>query len=296
MSAYHQVNDDVFRTLGIPLRAGRVFTERDTASAPPVVIISETLARQHFPNENPIGQFIQSYMGSRRMEDPQSRDKPREVVGVVGDVRQRMRQSVRRGAAMYVPYHQYLEVPGNANLAFRKQLVIRTVGDPMGLAERVRQVVREVDPDQAPFSVRTVEESLWQATGAERFWVQVFGLFASLTLFLAAVGLYGVVAFTVSLRTHEFGVRTALGAQRGDILRLVLREALRMTVIGVAIGIVGSWWLARLIENQLYGVTPTDPLTLATVTVVLLAVAMLASYIPARRAARADPLVALRSE
>ena len=198
--------------------------------------------------------------------------------------------------AMYVPYRQYLEAPGNTNLAFRKQVVNRTVGDPMGLAERVRQVVWEVDPNQAPYLVRTVEESLWIATGAERFWVQVLGLFASLALFLAAVGLYGVVAFTVSLRTHEFGVRTALGAQRGDILRSVLRDGLRMSVIGVAIGLVGSRWLARLIENQLYDVAPTDPLTLAAVTVVLFAVAMLASYVPARRAARLDPLVALRAE
>ena len=308
---YNEIGGDYFRTMEIPLLKGRVFNERDTQGSLAVAIISETLARKHFPDEDPLGKVLQIDFQARvpggsklTPRDPAAndrriiQDKPREIVGVVGSTTDKYR-NFDRFSVIYVPYSQHPRVYPNphAHTHLLQTLFVRTASDPAGLATAVREAVADLDKNLlSNTEIETHQAGRSSLFDTERFWVRLLGLFAGLAVFLAAVGLYGVISYSVTRRTHEFGLRIALGAHRASLLMLVLRQGLFLSLIGVAIGVAAALGLTRLLATQLYGITPTDPATFAVVSLVLIAVAMLASYIPARRATKVDPMVALRHE
>ncbi len=299
LTRYFEVSDGFFRTLRIPLRSGRYLTERDNESSPWTIVINETLARTYFPNENPIGRHVHLVMlggGSIFAKD----DRPREIIGVVGDTRYfGFNPNVSEKApVMYGSYLQHAwEYPGGTYSSHLwKSVLIRTSSDPMKLAGPLEKIVAEVDKDQALFDIGTVEKKLAVDLGQYGFVIQIFGFLGGVALLLAAVGIYGVVSYSVTQRTHEIGVRMAHGARKGDVLRLVIRQGLKLTLLGIVIGLTGSIVLARLISRILYGVTASDPLTYATVSLILTLVALAACAVPARRATKVDPIVALRYE
>jgi putative ABC transport system permease protein len=293
---YHEASEDYFETMGIGLLRGRVFTQADSETAAGVAVINETLARQYFGDTDALGQVIEVRInqGNPDLAD----DPPREIVGIVSNTRMRLQDEPM--PMIYVPYQQHLwEYAGTGPFYIHagKDFVIRTdTADPMDLARSVRQVVADVDASVAVDNMIPMRQRLSESAANERFWLRVLGLFAGLAVFLATVGIYGVISYAVEQRAHEFGIRAALGAGRWDIIRLVVREGLIVTVVGIVIGIGAAFALTRLIANQLYGVTPMDPLTIATVALLLTAVAMLACVIPSRHAAKVDPLRALRVE
>ena len=300
LAIYAEVSPDFFQTMETPLLRGRSFTEQDRQGSPDVAIISEATARAFFPGEDPIGQVLQASL--QIYTDPRAApDRPRQIVGIVGDTRHLRR---RNGEPLpiipvvYVPYRQHLwEYPGNTGgFHLSTELVIRTASDPMRSVAAIREVVADVDRDVELDQIVTMEERLTDATASERFWVRLLGIFAGLSVFLAAVGIYGVISYSVLRRRHEFGLRKALGADNVNVIRLVLKESLVLSLIGVGIGLAAAFALTRLISSQLYGVTATDPLTFSIVSVGLVAIALLASYVPARRAVRTDPMEALRAE
>jgi len=273
-----QVTPDYFRTTGISLRAGRLFTESDNAGAPRVVIFNETLARKLFAGEDPIGKRVW-------VPGP-GKDTP-TVVGVVGDVRHQGPDKEVR-PEVYVPYAQ--------NPSGIITLVVRTTVDPLGLAGAVRERVLAVDRDQPVYEVMTMEQRLSNSVSARRFNLLLMGAFALLAMSLAAVGVYGVVAYVVTQREHEIGIRMALGARANDVLRMIVGQGMKLIVIGVALGLAGAFALTRVMKSLLFGVSATDPLTFAGVALLLTLIALLACFIPARRAAKVDPIVALRRE
>jgi putative ABC transport system permease protein len=293
---YHEVSEDYFDTLGIGLLRGRAITQTDGENAARVAVVNETLARQYFGDTDPLGQVVEVRINQNNPS--LADDRPREIVGIVSDTRMRLQNEPM--PVIYVPYQQHLWDYGGTGSFYihaQKDFVIRTdTADPMDLANAVRRAVADVDPSVAVDNIVPMRERLSESAANERFWLRLLGLFAGLAVFLATVGIYGVIAYAVEQRAHEFSIRTALGAGRADIIRLVLREGLIVTLIGLAIGVLGAFGLTRLIANQLYGVTPMDPLTIATVALLLTVVAMLACVIPARHAAKADPLAALRVE
>lgn len=293
---YLEVSEDFFETMGIGLVRGRVFTRADGETAAGVVVINETLARQYFDDTDPLGQVVEVRInqGNEELED----DGPREVVGIVSDTRTRLQDDPM--PVMYIPYRQHLwdyAGTGPFNVHARQDVAVRVDGtDPMSLTNAVRRVVADVDPAVAVDNIIPMTERLSQSAANERFWLRLLGVFAGLAVFLATVGIYSVIAYSVEQRAHEFGLRAALGAGRGDIIRLVMREGLIVTVIGIVIGIGGAFGLTRLIASQLYGVTPMDPPTIVAVALVLTGVAMLACVIPGLHAAKVDPLKALHVE
>ena len=223
-------------------------------------------------------------------------DKPRRIVGVVGDVRQVLRRDP--GPEVYVPYRQHLDVyPAGAayNSHKWKSVIVRTSGPTPGLAEALRRTVAGIDPQLAT-PVTAVERHLERLTEPEGFWLWLLGLFAIVAVSLSAVGLYGVIAYSVTQKSHEFGIRMALGAHRASVRMLVLKQGLVLSLVGIVIGGLGAVGLTRFIESQLYGVTPTDLPTFGAVVLLLIGIALLASYIPAHRATKLDPMVALRHE
>jgi predicted permease len=271
-----------FRTLGIPLKRGREFTARDnTPGAPPVMIVNESLARRLWPGypsgANPIGLHVQ-----------EAYDKAVgwiEVVGIVADIRQ-------GGPARDAVPEFYL--PSALHPPQTAYLVVRAAGDPLGLANAIRDQVLAVDPDQPVSDIRTMEAVFEATMGRRRLTMLLLQSFAGVALLLAIIGIYGVIAYSVAQRTQEMGIRRALGAQQSDILRLVLGQGLVLTLTGGALGIGGAFALTRLMQGLLFGVSATDPLTFAGVALLFLVVALAASFIPARRAARIDPMTALR--
>jgi putative ABC transport system permease protein len=293
---YYEASAEYFDTMGIGLTRGRAFTEADGEKAAGVAVINETLARQYFGDADPLGQIIEARVnrGNPELAD----DRPREIVAVVADTRIRARDDPT--PMIYVPYQQHLwdyAGTGEFYVDARKDFAIRTeLADPSGLAKAVRQAVADVDSSVAVDNVVPMRRRLFESAANERFWLRLLGLFGGLAVFLATVGIYSVIAYAVEQRAREFSIRTALGAGRRDIIRLVVREGLIVTVIGLVVGIGAAFALTRLIASQLYGITPTDPLTIAIVVLLLTAVAMAACVIPARHAARADPLKALRVE
>jgi putative ABC transport system permease protein len=293
--AYHEVSPGYFQTMRIPLMSGRAFTESDNETGPGVAIISDTLARQYFGNENPVGQSVQVLMN--RTNPKLEGDRVREIVGVVRDVRMGLKSEF--GPIIYVPYRQNLtDYESNFLLGSHaiQNFVIRTSGNSANLIAGVRRAFAEVDDSVAVIDIMPMQTRLSLQAGSEEFGMRLLGIFAGLGMFLAAIGVYGVIAYAVEQRTHEFGVRTTLGAKESDILRLVLREGLLVILIGLGMGIGGAYGATRLIANQLYGVKPMDPMTIAAVASVLILVAFLACYIPGRRATKLDPLTALRME
>ena len=290
---FHEVSPEFFDTIGIPLRRGRAFAASDHENAAGVVIVNETFARRFFPHSDPVGQFIQADLTLDSKFQP---DRPRQVVGLVGDVRPHMREDAE--PIMYVPYAQHLtDYPSNFHLGIHitKDLVIRSSLSAGALTAIVRRVVAEADRSVAIPPLATMRERLALAAGPQSFWMRLLGIFAFLGAFLAAIGIYGVVAYTVQQRTQEFGIRTAFGAQRADILRLVLREGARVTAAGLALGVAGAFAATRFIQNQLFGVSRMDPLTIAVVALGLLGIALVACFIPAQRSARLNPITALRT-
>jgi putative ABC transport system permease protein len=293
---YHEVSEDYFDAMGIGLVRGRTITQADGENAAAVAVINETLARQYFGNTDPLGQVIEVRINQNN--PALTDDRAREIVGVVGDTRMRLQDDPV--PVVYVPYQQHLTDYGGTGSFYihaQKDFVIRTdTASPTELANAVRRVVADVDPSVAVDNMIPMRERLSESAANERFWLRLLGLFAGLAVFLATIGIYGVISYSVEQRAHEFGIRTALGAGRGDIIRLVLREGLIVTMVGLVVGIAGAFALTRLIANQLYGVTPMDPLTIATVALLLTAVAMLACVIPSRHAAKVNPVRALRVE
>jgi putative ABC transport system permease protein len=263
------------------LLRGREFGEQDRADSPKVAVISETMARRLWPGEDPTGKRIAPGV-------PESPDDWITVIGVVKDVRQ-FELTAEPRLQMYLSYVQpAFFVPGH--------LVVRTNVEPLGLAAVVRRTVWEIDKDQPVSTIRTMEELLSESIARQRFSMLLLGIFATVALLLAAVGIYGVMADSVTQRTHEIGIRLALGARRGDVLRLVVKQGMVLALIGVAIGAAASLALTRLMKSLLYDVSATDPATFLGVSLLLAVVALLACLIPARRATKVDPLVALRYE
>jgi putative ABC transport system permease protein len=271
---------DYFQLMGIRLLRGRTFSEVDEPTGAPVLIVNEQLARHYFGSADPVGKRV--HFGG-----PQSPNPWMTVVGVVGDVlTDRLEQAPR--PMLYRPLTQ----ASSLSMA----MAVRTTGDPRRLTEALTRAVRDADPDQPTHSVRTMEEVQAAATASRRFSIQLLGGFACLALLLAAIGIYGVMAYLVSQRTREIGIRMALGARPGSVVRLVVSYALRLAVAGVVLGIVAAGLLTRLISGMLFDVSPTDPWTFAMITLMLLATALVATLTPARRAARVDPMVALRAD
>ncbi len=275
---YRVATPTYFSTLGIPVQKGRAFTAHDKADAPPVALINETMAREFFPGEDPIG---------RRLLDPDGQNPPTEIVGIVGDVKH-WGLDDKPESFLYLPHAQV----GGRFIT----LVARTDGDPAAMASAVRREVLALDKDQPVFDVKTMEQRIATTSAPRRLPMYLLGVMASVALVLAAVGIYGVVAYSVTQRTHEIGIRMALGAQRRDILSLVVRQGMLMATVGVGVGLVASYFLMKVMSGMLYGVSATDPVTFSGVALLLATVALLACLIPARRATRVDPMVALRYE
>jgi putative ABC transport system permease protein len=267
-----------FRTLGVPILQGRDFTERDNTGAPLTVIINETLARKYYGKENPIGKRLKGG-GTDRTSNPWM-----EIVGVVGDVKYEG-LDIPTAPAYYMPFLQ--------NPIRGMNLVVSASLTPAALTSAVRAEVRNIDPEIPVARVSTMEKLIDESVAQPRFRTFLIGIFSAVAMLLAAIGIYGVVAYSVSQRTHEIGIRMAVGAQRGDVLRMVVRQGMRLTLVGVVLGVIGALALTRLTANLLFGVGATDPVTFAAISILLICVALLASYIPARRAARLDPMTAL---
>ncbi len=273
---FSSITGDYFRALQIPLLSGRTFELRDNADAPKVVIINETIAKRHFGSATEaIGKRLSIWRDEKFM---------REIVGVVGDTKTGSLTG-EGGAQIYVPNAQARE-----NFM---GLVIRTVGDPAAFAATLRHEVQALDKDQPVYNVRTMDDVVMNSLGTRRVSMQLFAVFAGAALLLAAVGIYGVMAYSVTQRTHEIGLRMALGAQKSDVLGLVIRQGMTLAVIGVIAGLAGAFALTRVIGNLLYGVTATDPATFVAIPLLLLFVALVACYLPALRAAKLDPTIAL---
>jgi ABC-type antimicrobial peptide transport system permease subunit len=278
---YASVSEGYFRSLGIPLLRGRLFDDRDTMDAPHVALISQSLAREKWPNQDPIGRSIEfgNIDGDLRLLT---------VIGVVGDVREASLEKPPR-PTIYVNYRQ------RPQATYQFSAVVRTAGDPASVIASARKIVRDLDPDVPP-STSSFTAIFAASTGGRRFNLVLFGIFAGTALLLAVAGIYGVLAYSVARRTREMGVRMALGASAGNVMRLVLGQAAVTTGIGVLLGLVGSFILMRFLQSMLYEISAADPMTFAGVALLLIGVALLAAYLPARRATKVDPIVALRYE
>jgi putative ABC transport system permease protein len=284
-SDHRQISPEYFATLGIPLRQGRVFDERDTLQTTPVAIINETMARRFWPDENPLGKRFAVD------EDGIPASHQLTIVGVVGDVKHRgLENDV--WPEFYMPHAQ---VDYNS-YSIPSYLIVHTAGDPLAVAASVRQAIHSVDPDQPAAEVRTVESLLDEMVAQQRLRMTLLVAYAGLALLLAAVGIYGALAYFVTQRSSEIGVRMALGAQAGDVLWFVLRRGMRLALAGVGIGLITAFAVTRLMQALLFGLSATDSMTFGLTTMTLTLTALAACWIPARRATKVDPLLALKRE
>jgi predicted permease len=277
----NQVGPNYFETLGIPMLLGRPIGPQDTATSPRVVVVNQAFAQRFFRGQNPVGRQI--WVGGRSSTTP-----PQQIIGLVADARVHNQREPPEPFA-YMPLSQD---PG----FFAGNIEVRTAGDPRGAAAEVRQAIKDVDSALPIVSVQTLRVQVNNRVNQQRLVARLSVLFSLLALILAAVGLYGVMAYWVTRRTHEIGIRMALGAQKSEVLRLVVGRGLMVTLVGTGFGLAAAFGLTRLIASSLYGVKTTDPLTFAAVSLVVIMVTLLASYIPARRASKVDPVVALRYE
>ncbi len=279
---YYAISPDYFKAMGIPLLRGRFFTENDTKDSPHVAIISESMAKRFFPGEDPIGKRINVTNGPETF---------REIVGIVGDVKQ---YGLDKETTLQT-YEPYLQKPTTY-----MTLIVRSQGDVAGLGAAIRSQVQAIDKDQPVSRITPVTEILSASVAQQRFSMLLLGVFAGVAMLLAGVGLYGVMAYSVTQRTHEIGIRMALGAGRGDVLKMVVGQGMALTGLGLGIGLGGALALAKLMSSfmsdMLFKVSTTDPWTFAAIPVVLAVVAFLACYVPARRATKVDPMIALRHE
>jgi putative ABC transport system permease protein len=280
----HTVSPEYVRTLGMVLQHGRTFTDADNETAPPVALVNDKLARQYWPNDDPVGK---RFMWGRF--DPASKDAQKwvTVVGVVDDTKMYGLANPSR-LEVYAPLLQ--QVNNDMDLVVKSRL------DPSTLTSEIRSVVAAVDKDQPIFAIATMNKIVSDDVAAPRLTLVLLGLFSALAVILAAIGIYGVISYSVAQRTHEIGVRMSLGAQPRDVLRMVLGQGGKIALIGIAIGIVAAFGLTRLMSGLLFSVSASDPGTFAAVAGLLVFVALVACYIPARRAMRVDPMVALRYE
>src|SRR5262245_1662491 len=278
----NQIADNVyitpgyFRTMGISVLKGRDFSDHDTVATSPVVIISESLTRKHFHDENPLGQRLNTGVN-------------REIIGVVADIKSRGLE-VESAPTIYLPYAQ------KQTIATFFTYTIRAETEPLGLAGAVENEIRNTDKNLPVANVRTMEQIVSTSLAQRRLTMVLLGVFALTAVTLAAVGIYGVMSYSMAQRRRELGIRMALGAKGRDVLAMIMRQGMKQALLGVALGLFGAFWLTDLIKGLLFGVRPTDPMTFAAVASLLVAVAMLACYLPARRATKVDPLVALRRE
>ena len=274
---------DYFRTMGIPIVKGRDFEQRDEHKTTPVIIVTESFARQYFPGEDPIGKRIKP--GISTYEDDKS--DMREIIGVVADIRNRALNTEPK-PAYYMPQSQ---VPFTQLIA-----VVKSNGDPHALIGSINREVSAMDQELPVFSVKTMEEYISASVAAPRFNTTLLSIFAAVALVLTIIGLYGVMSYSVAQRTNEIGIRMALGAQARDVLSLIVKQGLVLVLIGLLFGMCGALALTRLLATLLFGVTTRDPATFVAIAALLSFVALLACYVPAWRATKVDPLEALRYE
>jgi putative ABC transport system permease protein len=274
------VSNDYFRALGIELRAGRGFSDQDREGAPPVVVINEKMQRHFWPNGDAIGKRIMWGGWSKSWLT---------IVGVVSDVKVSSLEA-ETGPAIYMPIFQ---IPRARDSVI---YVVRSTTDAAGVAATLRREIRAVDVELPVYDIRTMDQVIADSVSQRRFSMLLLAVFAVAAILLAATGLYGVMSFTVSQRTHKIGMRMALGARQLDVLKLVVRQGMTLVVVGIGLGLFGAFTLTRVMATLLFGVTAKDPMTFAAVTTLLTLVAFVACYLPARRATKVDPLVALRYE
>jgi predicted permease len=270
-----------FSTLGVPLIDGRDFTAADSANGNKVVIINETMARHYFPNRNPIGLHLAFGGGAKVTPD-------RQIVGVIKDNRQDHVRS-EMSSYVFIPYAQNKTITGMS-------FYVRTQQDPLLIADEMRGAVRSLDPNLPVYDLKTFDRVVDEDLIAERLIAAMSAGFGLLAGLLAALGIYGVLSYLVIQRTREIGIRIALGASQRNVLNLVVRQGMALAVSGMLIGLAAAFFLSRLIRSQLFGVEASDPITFAAISALLLLIALLASYIPAQRAARIDPMVSLRCD
>ena len=273
---------DYFRALGIPLLHGRFITAADKAGAPPVIVINRAMAEKYWGTEDTVGKRV-------TWDDHPKEEDWFRVVGVVGDVKDKPSSPATEPAFWWSSLQQPFAFLGES-------LVIRSASDPQTLADAVRNEVHRLDPALAVADVQSMDAIVYGSVATPRFGFVLVGLFAGLAIILAAIGTYGVISYSATQRTSEFGLRVALGAQRIDVIRLVLTQAARLVLAGTALGLVFALILARVLKNLIYNVSPADPLTFVSVGLMVIAIAVLACYIPALKATRANPMTALRAE
>ncbi|HEV2699320.1 MAG TPA: ABC transporter permease [Terriglobales bacterium] len=284
IGSYRAASAGYLRTLGVPLIGGRWIEYRDHEGAPAVVVVNSNFARTYFPDQSPLGQHIQ--IGAT----PDPSTPWMEIVGVIGEVKQAL--ASESAAEMYVPYRQADQVLPVTTMS----LVVRTAGDPLAQANAVRAVAHRIDPNQPITAISTMEENVSKSISEPRFRTSLLAAFAGIALVLAAIGIFGVMAYSVTQRTREIGVRMALGASRTRVLQLVLGQGARLTLLGVGIGVAASLLVTRYASGMLFNVRPYDPLTLIEVAAGLVIVSLAACYVPALRATRVSPIAALREE
>jgi predicted permease len=281
-AAVRIITPGYFRTVQIPLLQGRYFTASDNLNAPGVVIISEAAAKKYWPNENPINQRLKIDIS---LVDLKS--EPRLIVGVVGNV---------RSDALSEPPIPELYIPHAQHPVDAMTFVVSTATDPDSYVPSIRKEVQNMDPELPIWETRSLDEIVGMSVAQRRFTMLLISIFAGVALILGAVGIYGVISYTASMRTREIGLRMAIGAQEGDVLRLFLREGMLLTITGIVIGTVGSMALSRVLSSMLFEISPTDPITIGIVAFVLTMIALLACYFPAHRASKIDPVQALHYE
>ncbi|HEV8182122.1 MAG TPA: ABC transporter permease [Candidatus Angelobacter sp.] len=284
ISGYRVVSAGYLKTMGVPLISGRWIEDRDREGAPGAVVVNSSFARTYFPNQSPLGQHLQ--LGS----SPSPEIPWMEIVGVIADVKQSL--ASESSSEMYFPYRQADQVLPVTTLS----LVVRTAGAPLAQAQSLRSVVHDIDANQPITAIRSMDENVAQSISQPRFRTVLLAVFAGIALVLAAVGIFGVMAYSVAQRTRELGLRIALGASRGRVLQLVLAHGVRLTLVGVAIGLAATFLLTRYVSSLLFNVPAYDPMTLVAVVAALIAISLCACYLPARRATLVDPIVALREE
>ena len=282
---YRMITPNYFRAMGIPLVQGREFTERDKGGGREVAIINQAMVRRYWPARNPIGAHL-------RLDDADRPQREVEIAGVVGDV-QHVSLDSEPTPCVYVPYRQ---IP-DARMTWATNnmyLVVRTATDPLSFSSAIRRELQAIDADVPAANTKTMEQYLAASVAPRRFNVLVLGIFALTALLLVATGLYGVISYAVTQRTHEIGVRIALGAKRRDVVRLIVGQALGLTLLGEGLGLAGAFAVTRIMSGMLFDVSNADPATFLVAPLVLAVIAALSSYVPARRAAAADPLVSIR--